>query len=397
VDTVLIEHPLDQGVTLKDASGNVVFQYGVGGTVITLTDVETVTLRNAAGLVIYQNHAPMNLTISRSSLFSDTAGAWISDIWISDADGGDTHTYASSDPRFVVTGRHLYLQPGVAIDRLLEPAVTLAITVTDAGGASFTSDFTLTLLPRPADWNYAYQWPLNHFDVDASNLITPLDALLIINLLNALGPGGLPQAAIGTVPAPFYDVSGDDVMSPLDAVLVINRLNSGGVVAGESSAEAWFGLPIAAEIPIAAQSLPSVDESTVVYAWWMTLDPSGIHTRPATGFIGEAQAAHVQLPGREVSPLHAEHECIRRDIFAEETDWLAHSVDILSIADSRPRFRRLDSALARESFNGPLDVNPQWRESDLELLAVASPLSRLVNQLLAWLSVGEQNQPVIGA
>ncbi len=64
-----------------------------------------------------------------------------------------------------------------------------------------------------------------HRDVNADGFITPIDALLIINLLNSGGSGpvaGLPA------PPPYRDVSGDNFISPLDALLVINYLNFRG-------------------------------------------------------------------------------------------------------------------------------------------------------------------------
>jgi len=77
--------------------------------------------------------------------------------------------------------------------------------------------------------------PLN-VDNDAADLVTPLDALIIINELNNpqfsdLDTGALP------IPAPippgasseapfFYDVNGDGFIAPIDALVVINVLNS---------------------------------------------------------------------------------------------------------------------------------------------------------------------------
>ena len=72
-------------------------------------------------------------------------------------------------------------------------------------------------------------------------LVTPLDALLIIVEINALGPHGLTDLPSGTAPPLFLDVSGDDFLNPLDAVLVVNFLNAGGV--GEGEAELPEGPP----------------------------------------------------------------------------------------------------------------------------------------------------------
>ncbi|MCA9193735.1 MAG: cadherin-like domain-containing protein [Planctomycetales bacterium] len=61
----------------------------------------------------------------------------------------------------------------------------------------------------------------NYLDVDGNGLVTPLDALLIINQLN--GRGELPNDGVANN---LLDVSGDLRITPLDALLVINRLNS---------------------------------------------------------------------------------------------------------------------------------------------------------------------------
>lgn len=63
-------------------------------------------------------------------------------------------------------------------------------------------------------------------DVNASGTITPLDALTIINELNANGSHDLPSPPTAeSFPPPFYDTDGDNIIKPLDALLVINFLN----------------------------------------------------------------------------------------------------------------------------------------------------------------------------
>ena len=64
-------------------------------------------------------------------------------------------------------------------------------------------------------------------------MVTALDAVLIINALNASGVRNLPLLPGGTAAPLFFDVSGDDVINPLNALLVINYLNAGGDGEGE--------------------------------------------------------------------------------------------------------------------------------------------------------------------
>ncbi len=64
-------------------------------------------------------------------------------------------------------------------------------------------------------------------DLNGDGVITSLDAMTAINMLNAFGARPLPdyRAAAGT--GNYLDISGDGLFTPLDALLVINTLNSG--------------------------------------------------------------------------------------------------------------------------------------------------------------------------
>ena len=62
-------------------------------------------------------------------------------------------------------------------------------------------------------------------DVDNSALVSPQDALLIIDELNQFGARPLPMREVSDT-QPYFDVSGDGWSSPLDALLVVNVLNT---------------------------------------------------------------------------------------------------------------------------------------------------------------------------
>ena len=72
-----------------------------------------------------------------------------------------------------------------------------------------------------SDW----QNPLVVRDVNNSALVTPLDALILINDLNRLGSRKLPAQKHDSS-EPYLDVNGDQSLTPLDAMLVINAINS---------------------------------------------------------------------------------------------------------------------------------------------------------------------------
>ncbi|HEX3727498.1 MAG TPA: PEP-CTERM sorting domain-containing protein [Pirellulales bacterium] len=68
--------------------------------------------------------------------------------------------------------------------------------------------------------------PINALDVDGNNLIQPLDALLIINLLDR-NASFVPDNAVPLAIPPatyYYDTNDDTNVTPLDALLVINHL-----------------------------------------------------------------------------------------------------------------------------------------------------------------------------
>ncbi len=67
-------------------------------------------------------------------------------------------------------------------------------------------------------------------DVNSDGQVQPLDALLVVNELNANGSHALGPPPDGP---PYYDVHGDGIVMPLDALLVINYLNDPGGGEGE--------------------------------------------------------------------------------------------------------------------------------------------------------------------
>ncbi len=74
-------------------------------------------------------------------------------------------------------------------------------------------------------------------DVTDDAVVTPLDALVIINDLNSNGARELPQPTGGNVPPPYLDTSGDGWVTSIDALRVINLLNEGASAEGESRLE----------------------------------------------------------------------------------------------------------------------------------------------------------------
>jgi uncharacterized delta-60 repeat protein len=83
-----------------------------------------------------------------------------------------------------------------------------------------------------------YQNPRNRFDVDDDGTVSPLDILVLINLLNSQAP--LPTVDGLPGPPPYVDVNADNRVDPLDVLNVINHINSRGNGEGEGGVDRTF-------------------------------------------------------------------------------------------------------------------------------------------------------------
>jgi len=116
---------------------------------------------------------------------------------------------------------------------------------TDAGAAIASGTVTITVngITDPPRQNQ-----VQYTDVNGDGNTTPIDALNLINYVNAFGFGPAPDG-----PGPgYYDVNGDNAVTPADVLDVINRLNNPPAtpVGGE-------GESLAAAAPL--QSVPEAD------------------------------------------------------------------------------------------------------------------------------------------
>ena len=73
----------------------------------------------------------------------------------------------------------------------------------------------------PSDW----QNPILRYDVNNDSAVSPIDALLLINYINAQASPPPPLPDPRPVGAPFYDVNGDDFATAEDVLAVINEIN----------------------------------------------------------------------------------------------------------------------------------------------------------------------------
>ncbi|MFL2869336.1 MAG: dockerin type I domain-containing protein [Pirellulaceae bacterium] len=108
--------------------------------------------------------------------------------------------------------------------------------VTVGEGESVRVDFAVTTPP----WHNTN----SPEDVNDDGDIVPLDALIVVNDLNANGSRLLAFPSEGDEPPPYLDVNGDGSITPIDALRIINKLND-----AELEGESLVGLPMAS-VPV---------------------------------------------------------------------------------------------------------------------------------------------------
>jgi hypothetical protein len=95
---------------------------------------------------------------------------------------------------------------------------------------------------------HAKQNSTNPLDVNADSLITTLDALVLINKLNATWANQPLAGGMGSLANVFLDVNGDSSFTPIDVLWVINHLNAeAGGPEGETASKAY--LPVSTRPP----------------------------------------------------------------------------------------------------------------------------------------------------
>ena len=144
---------------------------------------------------------------------------------------------------------------------------SFSYTIATPGQDDRQIDVQVTVVADAAIW----QNPTDQLDINNDGHIALLDALLVINALNAGLRGSLPASVRAPLfNPPYLDCNGNGSIEPLDALLIINHLNAHaqqGSAEGESTVAGF--LPVesrpeaAAEIDQNADSLPSLVQIAV--------------------------------------------------------------------------------------------------------------------------------------
>jgi VCBS repeat-containing protein len=108
------------------------------------------------------------------------------------------------------------------------------------GAASPQTTVTITIGRAPPP---AYQNPSQQWDVNADGFVSPIDVLILVNLLNSRG-SSIPVAGLPG-PPDYVDVNGDNFVTPLDVLAVVDKINASS---GSGEGEQFVGINAAPAI-----------------------------------------------------------------------------------------------------------------------------------------------------
>ncbi len=156
-----------------------------------------------------------------------------------------------------------------------------------------TADLDFGFVSNTSQW----QNPVNRHDVNLDSVVSPIDALIIINDLNVRRSRSL--VSTNFVPPPFIDVNGDGSVSPIDVLLIINYLNSrsGGSGEGEMSPPP----PGSGKLSGLSDRLAAGDQSS-------ELQGDGEAFSESVCFAVDARGGVWQVPGGQPSEAESEEE-----------------------------------------------------------------------------------------
>lgn len=109
-----------------------------------------------------------------------------------------------------------------------------------------------------AQW-HNYSHPL---DVDASSIVSSVDAVVVINRLLQNGPGPLPPTVPPAAPRFYVDTTGDNYLAPLDALRIINRLITPPTVT--LSAYMPYSIDVTPRLHVAVHGPAAISDQTEV-------------------------------------------------------------------------------------------------------------------------------------
>lgn len=166
--------------------------------------------------------ATSSIALDPRQIVELTAGAVVGNATVVDPKDA-SYRFSVSDDRFEFVGNQLKLRDDRQVDSKLEPELTLALTAVGDQGDEASGTFSVTVITARSPY---HNYNLNE-DVNGDGFVSPIDALLVINELNARGSGPIITVGNGSGegPPPMLDVNGDGMLTPIDVLLIINHLN----------------------------------------------------------------------------------------------------------------------------------------------------------------------------
>ncbi|WP_186776556.1 dockerin type I domain-containing protein [Rubripirellula reticaptiva] len=165
--------------------------------------------------------------------------------------GVDAPEASISDPRFEYADGTLGLKSGEFLSTDEGESVEIQVILTDPQSRQHEVTHLIDIAIESND--LVWQNPGSIYDVNQSDSVSAIDALVVINELarrNSDRLGARPYRST----LPFYDVTGDGRLSALDALRVINHLARQASSSGEH---------------VKTNTLPEGERETDALGWWM--------------------------------------------------------------------------------------------------------------------------------
>ncbi len=272
----------------------------------------------------------------------NVSGGTIGPLGVPTVWNGESLTVAISDSRFEIRKGQLALRRESHLQSNEQGGELVEVSAATADGRSrWFETFVVTVADNPFPWHHTAR-PL---DTNGDDEVSPRDALLIINRLNAGLPTLLPSVrpAAEHEPIRWYDVAPDGFATARDALLVINHLNrqpsdgeGEGAVDSAATIDAVAGAPAVERIRNILRGSSSVGprEAAGRTASERSTD-SVSHQRDLGPHATEFRADSGLLVGTADAPVPARDEVFRVQAGRREQDRLDEVLDDLAIQTLR--------------------------------------------------------------
>ncbi len=171
--------------------------------------------------VIDVAEAASSIALTNNTVMEWVPGAEVGEVIIDGLPLSNSYLASVDDSRFEIVGGLLKLREDVYLTFSTQQEAQIVISVRDSGQLfqPVSETFVVIVLENQNPFHNSD----SPFDVNGDGLVTPLDALLILNALSKNGGGG--PITTFSPPGRYWDVNGDGLITPLDALLILNFIN----------------------------------------------------------------------------------------------------------------------------------------------------------------------------